>query len=491
MNKSVFIASLFAIGSASASSPVNTYFSLAVTENSHNHAGDNLLYLDFDAGLDAVSPRVVVSPKIKSNAITLDGNLGEWRDEQFSQITARVMNNYPLSEFYDAVPGEIEVASAHDDHHVYFAVRFTDANHDASTNRNRWIWDGNQWVTKPHVATNPAAPASRAVNADDELRGAESEDRVLFMFPIIDKLGNFRDGRHGCAGLCHAELAESGDPGEKMIAEDVAKMRTAVYGDMADIWHWTSTRSAPSNTLKDAYADQDGRHGDPGRSGDQDNDYRKRIDRKGTPGPAWVSRSDYEAGRYNQPGFTTGRLTEDDLLEVTADMRFAKGVSVPYSVPRQPMGSYADVEVASHFNPDSFQWTLEFKRRLDTGNFEDHNFLEGEPAQRPTLPVIERGDSVLGAKLFKERKCVACHGEQGEGVFENGAWVYPRIQRASGALIYKTADPNRPKRRDALSFKLAPDAERPRALMPYIKLTAQEAEHIASWLQTQFTPAGQ
>jgi len=493
MKISLFVASMVLAANAAADLPVNTYFSLAVTENSHNHAGDNLLYLDFQQQLDsaAITPRVVVSPRLKGAAITLDGQLDDWNSRQFSRIQARVMNNYPLSEYYDAVPGEIEVASAHDGEHLYFALRFTDANHDASINRNRWHFDGQQWRKQPHVKPNPGTPASRAINATDSLGGGESEDRVLFMFPIVDRQGNFRDGSHGCAGYCHTELVQSGDPREQMIGEEVVKMHTALADDRADIWHWTSSRSAPANTLKDAHLTQEDRVGDSGQAPDQDNDYRKRVDKNGPAGPAYVSRKDYSADNYRKPGFSTALLPEEDLLPVTPDMVFATGASVPYSVTRPSTGSRGDVTVVSHYNPDTYQWTLEFQRKLATGNADDHDFTQGDAATRPTLAVIEPGDPALGAKLFKEKKCFSCHGDQGEGKFRDGHWQFPRIQRASGPLIFKTADHERPKRTAALSFKVTAGAPRPDALMPYIDISAQEAEHVASWLQTQFIPRGQ
>ncbi len=114
------------------------------------------------------------------------------------------MNNYPLSEFYDAVPGEITIGSAWDDSYIYFLVEWEDANHDASTNRNLWTYDGKKWEKKGHVKPNDGSPAANAINAKDEIFGSESEDRVFFMFPVRDIQRNFRADGLGCAAYCHA-----------------------------------------------------------------------------------------------------------------------------------------------------------------------------------------------------------------------------------------------------------------------------------------------
>ena len=55
--------------------PADTYFAMAVTENSHNHYGENLLYLDFQEHIDIsqIAPRIVISPRIKGGNITIDG----------------------------------------------------------------------------------------------------------------------------------------------------------------------------------------------------------------------------------------------------------------------------------------------------------------------------------------------------------------------------------------------------------------------------------
>ena len=159
--KNVSMFSLILLGSVASGiglahdvhNPADTYFAMAVTENSHNHYGDNLLYLDFQERPNTakIAPRVVISPLIEPGSITIDGKMGDWNPTYLSTIWARVMNNYPLSEYYDAVPGYITVGSAWDDQYIYFLVNWEDANHDSSTQRNLWVYDGEKWQKKTHV----------------------------------------------------------------------------------------------------------------------------------------------------------------------------------------------------------------------------------------------------------------------------------------------------------------------------------------------------
>ena len=63
--------------------PADTYFSIAVTENSHNHYGENLLYLDFQEhpNTSKIAPRIVISPRIEPGGITIDGKSNDIHDQ--------------------------------------------------------------------------------------------------------------------------------------------------------------------------------------------------------------------------------------------------------------------------------------------------------------------------------------------------------------------------------------------------------------------------
>jgi mono/diheme cytochrome c family protein len=473
--------------------PADTYFSVAVSENSHNHYGENLMFLDFieDPAQRNTHPQVVASPRLKTEGIQLDGDAGEWDASLLTRIRGRVMNNYPLSEHRDAVPGEILVGSAFDDEFVYFLLQFEDMNHDASINRNRWVYKNGNWELSEHTPANTDAPAARAVNRDERLAGKEDEDQIFMMFPIVDRQGNFNDGSLGCAGYCHANLVLSSDPAKSQIGDGVAAMHTALPGDIADLWHWTATRSRPMQSLKDGYIDYgeqsyNGRKSDQGSAPFEDNAQTEPFR------PRFVHKGDLEAGHYRQPGFATQALSKQDLVAITPEMVFAEGVTLPFYIGVAASGSQADVETAAQFDDATSTWTVEFKRKRNTGDGKDRQFVAGVDASPPVSLPAEPGDAERGGRLYVEKACADCHGEQGEGRFEDGRWIYPRNQRVSAPLIRKTASPDRPERLQSLVFHLKQiEMDPPDALMPFVPLTPQEAEDIAAWLQQQFIPLGQ
>lgn len=484
---------LLASSVVAAGPPGDTYFSVAVSDNSHNHYGDNLLFLDFvEQAQVAPLARTVQSPRLVPGSVQLDGRADEWNVDILSTVQSRVMNNYPLSEHFDATPTPLLVGSGFDEEYIYFLLQWEDANHDASVNRNRWVYSGSQWVQQEHLRAKAGAPAATAVNRDDKLAGREDEDQVFMMFPIVDRQGNFRDGGMGCGGYCHVSLMASADPRQAHIGDGASAMHAGIPDDTADLWHWTATRSRPMNTLLDGYIDYgeesyNGRKADLGTHPFEDNaienDFR----------PKYVHKGDYQAGLYNQPGYVTSSLGRADLQLITQDMVFADGVSLPFYIGVPATGSRADVQTAAHFDRDSNQWTLEIRRKRVTGDDRDRQFVSGEDARPPANgALLQPGDVARGEQLFRDKACAACHGDKGEGSFENDKWLFPRNQRVSGPAIRNTASPHRPKRLQHLATALNKWGEEPaEALMPFVNLTAQEAEDIAAWSQQQFIPRGE
>ncbi|MCP4983366.1 MAG: c-type cytochrome [Gammaproteobacteria bacterium] len=475
--------------------PADTYFAMAVTENSHNHYGENLLYLDFQEHPDTskIAPRIVISPRINSGSLTIDGKSGDWNPTYLTKIWGRVMNNYPLSEFYDAVPGEITMGSAWDEDYVYFLVQWEDANHDASIYRNLWIYNGDKWSKKEHVKPNPGTPAANAINTTDEIFGSESEDRVFFMFPVRDMQRNFREGGLGCAAYCHANAELSGTSTEAAVGEDVAAMHTNVPEDKADVWHWTSTRSLPSNTLKDGHlvygiGDYNGRKGDKGNAPTVNNDSKKLKHSKAGQ-PAFMSYRDYAAGNYGSDNKDRTKFGQSDAIPMQ-EVKFVKGDTIPYSISRPSTGSRGDVTALATFDEKSHRWTLEIKRARNTGDGNDYQFMTGTDANAPDNPAAIIGDPKRGEQLYLTHGCSACHQDKGQGLFQGGKWTFPRVQRSSGATILKTVRFNREMRGAVRSFIADEMKKSAQRIMPDIQISEQEAEDIASWLQLQFTTLG-
>ncbi len=477
--------------------PADTYFAMAVTENSHNHYGENLLYLDFQEhpNTSLIAPRVVISPRVEEGSISIDGKADDWNPTYLSSVWGRVMNNYPLSEFYDAVPGKITLGSGWDENYIYFLVRWEDANHDASMQRNLWIFDGKKWQKKKHEKPREGTPAAMAINKQVEVFGNESEDRVFFMFPIQDRQRNFRAGGLGCAAYCHANAEISGAYTEAAVGEDVAAMHTNVPNDTADVWHWTSTRDLPSMTLKDGHlvygiGDYNGRKSDSGDPPTINNDTKK-LKMSGNSQPAYMSYRDYAAGNYGSTNKDRTKFQQHDAIPMEDENEhFSKGDTIPYSISRPATGSRGDVTALATFDDKSHTWTLEIRRKRNTGDGRDYQFVTGTNAAPPDNPAAIVGDPARGAQLYQTQGCVACHQDKGQGLFQDGKWLFPRVQRTSGGAILKTVRLNREMRGAVRSFIVDEMKKATPRIMPDTQITEQEAEDIASWLQQQFTPIG-
>ena len=443
--------------------PADTYFALAVTDNSHNHAGARLLFLDFQDAPDASAIRnnVVISPKVGSGAIALDGAAGDWNPAHLTTVRGLPQNNYPLSEFIDAVAVDITVGSAWDENYVYFLVQWEDAGHAPSTKLLKWIY-GNQgggesgWNPMVNRGVTGGAPNAAAANAAHLLAGGEDEDRVLMMFPVSDGENHFAAGGLGCAAYCHANL-RSDNPYQNYTGTGVAVMHTNVSGDRADIWHWKATRTAPS-----AYAD------------DQHINYATGT----TDGRASDSGGAVYLGNPLLNGNPTYRHSSGlgysgDALMAADAVAFSgtpvAGNTIPAVIADIPNGSRADVEARHGYNSLTHRWTVEFRRRRVTGQGDDRQFAAGgSDAAAPATAAVAATNVAQGQTLYAGN-CQSCHGANGAGTLTGNAWAAPRIQRASGSLILKAL----------------------RTVTPMQSLAAglseQNVEDIAAYLQTQAT----
>ncbi len=448
---------------SSSSPPADTYFALAITDNSHNHAGARLLFLDFQTAPDATAIRnnVVMSPKVSPGTVTLDGASGDWNPAYLTTVRGLPQNNYPLSEFIDAVAVDITVGSAWDEDYVYFLVQWEDAGHAPSTKHLKWIY-GNQgggesgWNPMVNRGVTGGAPNAAAANATHLLAGGEDEDRVLMMFPIGDGEGHFAPGGLGCAAYCHANL-RSDNPYQNYTGTGVAVMHTNDSGDRADIWHWKATRTAPSGYADDqqigyAIGTADGRVADSGGAV-----YRGNPLSSGNP----------------QFRHSTGLVYSGDALMAADAVAFSgtpvAGNVIPAVIADIPNGSRADVEARHGYNSLTHRWTVEFRRRRVTGQGDDRQFAAGgNNAAPPGAAAVATTNSARGQTLYAGN-CQSCHGANGAGTLTGNAWEAPRTQRASGSLILK-------------ALRTVPRMQSLAA-----GLSEQDVEDIAAYLQTQAT----
>ncbi len=460
---SCLLALLAQAGTAQGILPGDTYFSLAVTENSHNHTGARLLYLDFQQSpYTAVdqSKGEIQSRVAPGGGITLDGSTADWDPTTFTTVHGLVQNNYPLSEFIDAVGADIQVGSAWDANNVYFVVQWEDAGHTSSTRNKKWIF-GDQgagqagWNQQVNVGSTPGAPNASTVNATGHvLAGDESEDRVFFMFPVNDGEGNFKAGGAGCAMYCHPNLSQD-NPHQAYTGDGVVAMHTNLAGDTADIWHWKSARTEPSAVADDkllvyATGSNSGRTSDAG------------------------------TGAYSSNGLTVSNPTSmhssglgflGDILQQALAVPYSgtavSGDEIPRYISKAPTGSRGDVSTAAAYDAATNRWTVEFRRLRDTGNSDDHSF-NGASEAPPAQTLVSTPNPIAGASIYMS-SCMMCHGPQGAGTASNGSWVFPRVQRTSGSLIRKAVTTV-----SAMAFLAG--------------ISDQQAEDVAAYLQTLSTP---
>jgi len=442
-------------------SPADSYFALAVTENSHNHTGARILLLDFMEAAPAAgagSGNVVISPRINNAAITADGDSADWNSANLTTIKGLVQNNYPLSQFIDAAPTDITVGSAWDDDYIYFLVQWEDAGHTQSTQYRKWIYgdQGNGetgWTAKAHIGAGSGTPNESAANASHVLAGSEDEDRVYLMFPITDSSNAFAAYGLGCAAFCHANLS-SDNPFQNYTGTDVAAMHTNNSGDKADIWQWKSSRSEPAGFADDlllsyAQGSNNGFMPDAGSATYADNTLNGNS-------PASMHTSGL--------GYTGDVLLQAQAIAFNGSP--GTGDQIPAIITQTPGGSRADIASGASYDPASGRWTVEFRRLRDTGHADDRQFVPGTDAQPLTIPVVTDTDTTAGSTLYGNL-CESCHKTNGIGSLSGNSWQYPRIQRTSGSLIVK--------------------ATQTVSAMAGISLTHQQAEDIAAFLQSQDT----
>jgi hypothetical protein len=189
--------------------------------------------------------------------------------------------------------------------------------------RKRWSFDGSTWS-----------------------QSSDNEDRVAFIWDMQND-GFATTGT--CQGMCHFPL-----------------MYTAA--GTVDAWHWKATRTNPAGYADDKWWDngnfgtESGRLSDPGQKPYVDN-----ID---GDAPIFQAESD--------PGSNATFLVTvpDGMKEAVAwtDGAWQSGDVLPGYVMRRGAGSRVDVFTTATHN--GTQWTVVFRRKLDTGDTEGDILFE-------------------------------------------------------------------------------------------------------------------
>lgn len=261
----------------------DVYFSVAITENSHNHSGDELVLLDFGGtpGANTVAPTNLTG----GTAPTIDGAIttAEWPTASFSNIAGTPQLSD--TDFPAAVNVTIKLAAAYDATNIYFAAQWVDPE------RSKSIFKGQWQVSAVDTTTgNPGTPTWKIRTHATKSTATEDEDRLFLMFPIGDVSNNFIVNGTGCQAYCHAPT----------------DMWTNNAGDFADLWHWKAARGGVDFFAQDGFIDNvvgNGRHSDSGAEAFANN-----INTAGN-GPSIV--------HFRDPGRNADFLYEDSMVQIS------------------------------------------------------------------------------------------------------------------------------------------------------------------------------
>ena len=312
----------------------------------------------------------MVAEKVDSPPV-LDGQVDNmWQDVEPLVIKTVVAdydagNDHYKDKWWDGYEGEektVKLRSVYTDDKIYFLFQWNDQ--EDSRDRQSWYYNKKEskWMQKPKYVpdANGLPPAY--------------EDKFTMFWNI--SIENFES--NGCSTLCHG-----------------VKMGTNNDGETADIWHWKRDRGGPVGIIDDKWLnnDENGRHGDPGKSTYSYNVQELEYEGKTVKAPKywipgredyhWILKSEIENGTAKKivKMDKYGNLVDEagNTLS-TGDFYFGSPRVIPSLAPvRMGEGSRADVREAHNF--EDGMWTLEIVRARNTGDEEhDVQFTEtGKP----------------------------------------------------------------------------------------------------------------
>jgi hypothetical protein len=283
---------------------------------------------------------------------------------------------------------DVSVQAAYDSEFIY--MRFAWDAAEPGVKHDLHQWDGERWIRPSTAKPNPDIPSY-----EDRLT-LLIDDRNL---PAYDgaKVGF---GTMGCWQTCHRSMREmQGEPsraeveahpylgetrGESDVRKYLLSTRTGLdetggwdkvkspeelealmeAGDFLDMIMWRASRGGPLGYADDGHVFEY-RNSDAGRSAFR------------TVGPGELMFNEEETGYralteaqlLAQPDLYL--LHEDDAVAVTEDVEFEPGALLPRRLLRDPDPEASRGDVLMNSRWEEGRWTLEMRRRLDTGHADD------------------------------------------------------------------------------------------------------------------------
>ncbi|MBI2936915.1 MAG: hypothetical protein HYY22_01780 [Thaumarchaeota archaeon] len=175
------------------------------------------------------------------------------------------------------------------------------------------------------------------------------EDKASFIWPTNTGVKGFE--KVGCLASCH--------PGE---TKPYGNMYTSNAGEIADMWHFKSIRTAPNGQVDDQYLDstrynktsapEAGRHSDPKTSGG----YNDNVN---------AAKNGPQYGRANNMPAPPYYILDSEKVPINAS-NYKAGDEVPGIIIAPIVGDRGDIKVGSVWKDGI--WTIEMSRKLVTGS---------------------------------------------------------------------------------------------------------------------------
>jgi len=270
---------------------------------------------------------------------------------------------------------DIAIKAVHDGQYIYFQFQWDDA--DVSYKRYPLLKTEGGWKV-----------LQTAFERADE--NAYYEDKLSMYITKV------RNG--SCASTCHLGVGPASERGEKHGLHYTA-------GEIGDVWHWKSVRTNPMGDLADGLGFMDdqyfgrptarptnpkerytgGYYADPDKGGgyaynfvklDPDKPLGDTYVRPKFLPPPHVVHTNPDAGTSEQG--RTWWIHKAHAIPYTKEAdTYPVGSIIPNIVLAPLTGDRADVRAKAAWHEG--RWTLEARRRLDTGSLYDVAFVPGEP----------------------------------------------------------------------------------------------------------------
>jgi hypothetical protein len=223
---------------------------------------------------------------------------------------------------------------------IFFLAIWSDSTKDII--KKEWIFDDPEW----------------------DIESSE-EDSLAFNWNIDDSVADFNN--QGCAVLCHPP-----------------QMKTNAASEKVDVWEWKSARTNPSGWIDDKWMGPSGRDGDDKVAGGIEEN-KQTLDFVDDPEDHddvplyWepnaqgddaksITQSEIDSGEAKEitEAFSNGSLKDEDGTTIPSN------TVIPFYYQSKPAGSRGDISAAGAWVDG--KWTLEFSRKLNTGESDDIQF---------------------------------------------------------------------------------------------------------------------